>query len=915
MKWFAKLVTTRPRLLLALMGLVTLVSLHGIVDLRTGEVKLHIDPALDRLLPEGDDERRFYDQSRKLFGSDEFVLLVLDQVDVFSPAMLERIKRVTARLETERDVLRVVSLANATDIVGREGEIWVDAFYDQPPEDPAALAALRERVLAHPVYGNALVARDGRAAAFVVFFEHIDERDFVARDVGTRLAEIASEEAGAPVLVTGNPHVKSRLSRTIVGELGFILPLVSVLTLVLCALAFRSVRGVLLPAVAIAMSLAWTLGAMGWTGTPINLVSNIIPPLLITLGFAGAMHVMSEYYEALDHARSHALAGGDDANRSAIRVLLEEMGLAILVNGATTVLGFLSLCTSNVMAIRQFGIWAVLGVTVATVISLVFIPAMLAVLGAPKRTPRRPAQGRVEAWAETLAGFDIRHRKWIFSGAFALLAVAIFGASRIEVSSSFVGSFVSSSPVRQTFESLNDRLGGLNSFFIVVEADEDNAFIQPGNLRQLVALQEWLEAQPEIGSTVSLADGVSLLNQAFNDNAPASHAIPDTPAGVEELLTFGGSTVTDGLVDAPRRTANIRVRARISGSGEMGAFLERLEVRLAEMPRRLRARATGDLVLLSHTMDDITRGMLNSDFMAFITIYLTLSLLLTSFRIGLYALLPNLIPVAIYYGALGLTGTPLNLSTSLIGAITLGIAVDDTVHYFARFALEARRLGDERKATVSTLRAVVRPVTFTTVGLCLGFLALTASELRTQLEFGLLSALTMAVGWALELTLSPAICSSIRLVTLWDVLSLDLGEAPERSIPLFHGLSKRQARIFALMSETQQLQAGQRLFSAGDQGKEMFVIIDGELLASVEREGQRVELGRLGRGEVVGEVALFSDQRSANVDVLENARLLRFGESDLDRLRERYPRIAAVVHANLNRVLASRMQNTIRFVR
>ena len=105
----------------------------------------------------------------------------------------------------------VASLANATDITSRDGDLWVDAFYDEPPTDPAALATLRERVMAHPVYGNALVARDGRAAAFVVFFEHIDERDFVARDVGNHLAAVASEEAGAPVQVTGNPAAERTL--------------------------------------------------------------------------------------------------------------------------------------------------------------------------------------------------------------------------------------------------------------------------------------------------------------------------------------------------------------------------------------------------------------------------------------------------------------------------------------------------------------------------------------------------------------------------------------------------------------------------------------------------------------------------------------------------------------------------------
>ena len=913
MKWFARWVTGFPVVLLVVLLALTIVAMHGIVDLRTGEVRLAIDPALDRLLPEGDDERQFYDRARKIFGSDEFMLLVLEAEDVFQPAMLEKIRHITQRLEAEPDVLRVVSLANATDVVGRAGEIEVGPFYDEIPRDPAALAALRARVHHHPIFGNALVAQDGRATAIVVFFEHIDERDFVQRNVSDKLTAIAREAAGTgtAVQVTGNPHIKAQLSRTIVSELRFILPAVGLITALLCLVAFRSLRGVGLPLSAIAMSLIWTLGAMGWAGTPLNLVSNIIPPLLITLGFAAAMHVMSEYYAALLHQSTHDRA----ANTAAVVVLLEEMGLAILVNGMTTLLGFLSLCTSSVLAIRQFGLWSVVGVVAATVASLIFIPAMLTLLGSPPRRPRPPQAGRVERLAERIAEFDIRRQRGIFVAVFALLAVSFYGMSRIEVSSSFVGSFVADSPIRVTFEALNERMGGLNSFFVVIDADEDGAFTQPDNLRELAALQSWLEAQPEVGSTASLADGVMLLNQAFNENNPAAFAIPPRAGLVKELLLFSGDALTDGFVDPRYRTANITVRSKMSDSADVHRFMQRLEARLETLPRRLRARPTGDLVLLSHTMDDITRGMLSSSFTAFCTIYLTLALLLTSFRVGLYALLPNLVPVAVYYGALGLTGTPLNLSTSLIGAITLGIAVDDTVHYFARFALEAHRLGDERRATVSTLRSVIRPVTFTTVGLCLGFLALTASDLRNQVEFGLLSAFTLALGWLLELTLSPAICSSVRLVTLWDLLTLDLGHEPQTSIPLFKGLSKRQARIFALMSSSIKLSAGQRLFSEGDKGGEMFIVIDGELVASIDQNGQRVEFARMGRGDVVGEIALFTEHRSADVDVLQDARLLRFGETEVLRLRRRYPFIAATIYANLNRVLALRLQNTVRILR
>jgi predicted RND superfamily exporter protein len=912
MHWFARQVTQRPWAFVLILLTLSVVALQGMVDLRSGQIRLSIDPALERLLPEGDSERKFYDEARRKFGSDEFILLVLDGEEVFSTSMLERVQRVTERLEAEPSVLRVISLANATQVRGIDGDIEVGPFFEDAPTDLAALSALREAVLAHPLYGDALVAADGRATALVVFLEKMEAREFVNQNISGRLADIARAEAGVNVLVTGNPHIKAELGRTIVSELGLILPLVAGVTALLCFLAFRSARGVLLPVAAIGISLAWTLGAMGWTGTPLNLVSNIIPPLLITLCFASAVHVMSEYYEVLERAPVLDRA----SNTAAVVTVLREMGLAIFVNGMTTLLGFLSLCTSTVLAIRQFGIWSVVGVLAATLVSLAFIPAVLVLLGPPRRLhAARHEDGGLERWAARMGEFDVRNRRLIFTLVFGVLAVAVFGITRVHVSSSFVGSFIASSPIRTTFETLNERLGGLSSFFIVVEADENEAFSRPENLRELRKLQEWLEAQPEIGSTASLADGVMLLNQAFNDNNPATFDIPARQGLVRELLFFGGEDLTAGFVDGRLRTANITVRAKISDSGAVSAFMERVQERLDQLPQRLNGRPTGDLVLLSHTMDDITRGMLSSSGTAFLTIYLTLCLLLTSFRVGLYALVPNLVPVALYYGALGLTGIPLNLSTSLIGVITLGIAVDDTVHYFARFALEARRLGDEKAATVSTLRAVIRPVTFITVGLCLGFLALTASELRNQVEFGLLSAFTLLVGWVLELTLSPAICSGVRLVTLWDVLTLDLGHEPQRSIPLFEGLTKRQARIFALMSSSVQMESGKRLFAEGDTGAEMFIVIDGELMASLERDGQRVEFNRMHRGDVVGEVALFAQGRSADVDVTGDARLLRFGQADLTRLRQRYPAIAAVVYANLSRILAARITNTIKTLR
>jgi uncharacterized membrane protein YdfJ with MMPL/SSD domain len=515
--------------------------------------------------------------------------------------------------------------------------------------------------------------------------------------------------------------------------------------------------------------------------------------------------------------------------------------------------------------------------------------------------------------AERIAHFDVRNRGKIMLGSLAILAVCAVGMMRLEISSSMVGQFFEDSPIRRDFETVSQRFGGLNTLFVVVEADEDGAFAKPENLRELQKLQAWLEAQRDIGHATSLVDPLVLLNRALSDDPTA--ALPESERQVRQLLLFAGDELRQGFVDPQQRIANVVARTPLTESSETRALVERIRERLAELPRRLQARVTGDAVLLQETVDDISRGQLESLGSAIFTIYLTLAAMLTSFRVGLFALLPNLLPLALFYGVLGLLDIPLNLSTSLIGAITLGIAVDDTVHYFARFALEARRLGSERAATVSTMRLLIRPVTFTTIAICLGFLVLTASELRYQVQFGLLSAFTLAAAWGLELTLSPALCAGLRLVTLWDLLRIDLGPNPQRSIPLFEGLSTRQSRIFALMSDLVTLPKGKRLFGEGERGDDMYVVIDGELSAGTTRDGRRVEYGTMKRGDVVGEVAFFSNVRSADVDVTADARLLRFDQADLERLVRRYPRIAARVSRNLNQVLARRVMNTAQRLR
>jgi hypothetical protein len=338
--------------------------------------------------------------------------------------------------------------------------------------------------------------------------------------------------------------------------------------------------------------------------------------------------------------------------------------------------------------------------------------------------------------------------------------------------------------------------------------------------------------------------------------------------------------------------------------------VKRIERRVDDLPEGMEARITGNLILMNRLVDDLVRGQAYSLLGALVLIYGILAVMFLSPVTGVLALIPNVVPIVIYFGLLGLSGVTLNPATSLIAPMVLGIAIDDTIHYFARFNQDAKRFADERRATVSALRSVGRPVTYTSIALCSGFLVFTTSELRTSIELGALGALTLAFAWLVDFTVTPALCAGLRVVTLWDTLTLDLGEHPQESIPAFGRLSNPQCRIVALMASVRRVPAGERLMSIGDQGAEMYVVIDGKLRAWKPGDSGAIELNTHTRGDVIGEVGFFYKSRSANIDVIEESRLLRLTQSNMDRLGRRYPRIASRLLRGLMEVVTERLSQT-----
>jgi predicted RND superfamily exporter protein len=571
-----------------------------------------------------------------------------------------------------------------------------------------------------------------------------------------------------------------------------------------------------------------------------------------------------------------------------------------------------------VRAVREFALLSLLGILVAFVAAVTVTPALLLAFGRPRRfraigrAPLPP--DRFARFAARTARRVVRHRKGVIA-AFALVFVAaLVVGSRVRVSTDSVHALLERSPARTDFDALNGALDGATSVRVIVDSAQSGGFAEPEKLAALAELERRIAADPAVGGTRSIAGWLGRLNGAVQGRGAPAAPLEDR-ALAAQLLLFGRSDEQAELVDPRWQRANLIVRTRASATNDLRSLRHRIESHIAALPAPMKARVTGQAVVFQRLWDDVIERQVQTVALSLAVVYAILSLLFLSPRAGLRALAPNVIPVACYFAVLGASGVPLNVATSFVAPMTLGFALNDTLHYFARFSVEARRLADEEAATVRSLVTVGRPMTYTTLAICAAFLVLVGSELENLRWVGATAAVTLALAWLCDFTLTPALCVGLRVVTLWDTLTLDLGIAPQRSIPLLQGLSTAQCRIVAQLASLRTVPGGQTLLRSGAEGREMFLVVDGLLEARIETPHGWEVLRRMGRGELVGEIGFYTHKHSAEVFVIEQARLLRLTEKTFERLNRRSPGIAAILYRNLSRIMAGRLADTTERIR
>jgi predicted RND superfamily exporter protein len=699
----------------------------------------------------------------KEFGDDEIYVIAVESDDAFTRPGLEALRRVTDEIARIAGVRSVKSLADVVSFQYDPEREWIDVgpFLSEIPTQPAELEALRARAVADPLYRRSLVSPDGRVAAINVSFHKMTDRAFIAGDFDGRIQRILAAEtaAGSRFYVAGRPHVKSHVYRKMTHDLQRLVPAAfAVIALVLGVLS-GSLRTVALPLGIVLLATLWTFAGVALLDRPLTVLTTLLAPTLIAIGSAYGVHVVARF--------DAEVRSGEDLRDSLLRCL-EAMVTPVLISGLTTSIGFAALLITDVPAVFELGSFAILGVLSLTALSLTALPAALLAFPrwtAPRLLPARASRRALDVGLAALARVATRAPGAVLVGWLLLAVAAVAAVPRIAIDTDYLSYFDPESPVRRDFEAVNRLLAGAVPIYLVLSGPAPGAFREPAALRAMQRIQARLGETPGVTRTVSMVDFVRVLNRVVAGDDPAAEKIPDTRSGIADLIYLIPKHDLGRFSNVNQSRANILVRTGEVGSAAVRELEARIEAVLAEepLPPGFHVDVTGNTILLSRSADGIAAGQPRTVSVAAVAILLLVTGSLRSLRLGLVAMIPNTVPVLLFFGALGWGVAPLSLPTSLIASIALGIAIDATAHYLVRYRSERLQGCGPIDAVLRTSGAVGPPIAIAAVTLFCGFAVVAFSEFATLRQFGLLSAATMAVCAATDLLLLPAVLVRTRL--------------------------------------------------------------------------------------------------------------------------------------------------------
>ncbi len=761
--------------------------------------KFRMDASSDSLVLENDADLKFYETTREIFGSDDYILLTFSSDrGVFDREALQAIGTLVRELKKLPGVESVNSILSVPLFRSPKVQLLEMGSKFVTLESEACDRNLaREELTTSPLWRNNLVSADGNTTAIIVNFkpdaaynELRDERYRLRRkssdgtitsqekarlvqvigEYNRRHAEISAQhrtdirvirEILQPYRAQGYSIAESGLPAIVADMITYIerdiwvfgISVVLFLGTVL-GLVFRRVRWIILPLITCSIPVIIMMGYLGLTGWETTVVTANFSSLLLIVSMQNSIYLVVRYREI--HARFPEMD-----KRAILLQSIREISVPCFYTSATQVAGFATLVISGIRPIIDFGILMSAGLLLAYFINFTFFPAALLLF--PKGPPPPKHLATLEkSPVAFLAVFTERRGAWITGLAGAVFAIGCAGIYRLQVENRFIDYFRKTTPISQGLTLIDNRLGGTTSLEVVLDGKEADFWVEPANLETLRRIHQFIERLPNVGKVNSLHTLVEILTQVNDGNPPNKF-----------ILNIARSSLSDKMQRAyllpyvTRDFSKARVFVRIRESsptlnreamlGELEKFL-RNDLKLDQD----RARVTGVFVLYNNLLKSLFDSQIKTLALVFAVIYVMLVALFRSFYLAFIAIVPALFPVILILGTMGWAGISLDMMTIMIASVTCGIAVDNMIQYAFRYRSEYNRDQDYGASMYRSHNSIGMAILYASLTIVAGFGILTLSNFIPTIYFGIFTSLAMFAGFLGSLTLLPLMIKTLK---------------------------------------------------------------------------------------------------------------------------------------------------------
>jgi uncharacterized protein len=716
-----------------------------------------------RTVPLNDPEMIFLNAFKAQFGEDGNVVAVgLKDSAIYRAENFEKFRQFNEQVKAIPGVNSVLSLPTIKMIrkdTAQARFMLVDLFPKQEVAQPVLDSLMR--LFANQKFYMGQLVNESNGATMMIVSVNKDYLNSSKRiEVTDGLVKAGTEftnATGITLRYAGLPFVRSVVAVQVRKEMQIFLALSAVVTGFIMFLFFRSVRAVIFSMIVIGIVVVWVLGTLALFGYKITLLSGLIPPVIVTIGITNAIYLLNKYH--LEFAKFKN-------KQQAIASVVKKMGLATFLTNLTVAIGFLTLLSTDILVLREFGIVAGLNIMVLFMVSLIMIPGIFSWLPEPR--PKHLRHLEFKILGRFVHAIDLmvhRHRMSIYAVSIGLAVVSAFGMYRLQSISFIVDDIPEESQIKKDLHFFEENFSGIMPLEIMVDTGKRRGILEVKNLRIINDFENFLDSITVVSRPVSVISLVKASKQAFYNGNPARYDLPNSQERTFILRYMKGQTDASGLLnsftDSTFQKMRISLQIADIGSKKMDSLVSRvIEPRMKQVfdGSGISGTVTGSTKIFIKGNNFLIANLQESLLLAFLLITVSMAFLFANVRMIIISLIPNLLALMITAGIMGYLDIPLKASTALIFSITFGISVDNSIRFLAKYRQE--QFSNNFFVPVSVSESILetgKSIIYTSIVLFAGFIIFAFSSFGGTIALGILTSTTLLISMFTNLILLPAL--------------------------------------------------------------------------------------------------------------------------------------------------------------